>query len=55
MEFKVYYLEPSYTIIKAESEQEARELFMQGDWDETHIDPDGVLSEPSCIIELGDD
>jgi hypothetical protein len=55
MEYKVFYLEPSYTIIEASSADEARELFMNGEWNDTHMDPDGSLTEPTCIILLGDD
>lgn len=48
--FNVYFREPKVVGIVADNEDQARELFMSGEWDDSLPDRDGTIDEPTNII-----
>jgi hypothetical protein len=50
--FLVYYKEPMVVSITADTQEEANELFLNGDFTGEFSDPDGCIEEADLILTL---
>lgn len=50
--FNVYFREPRVVQIPAETQEDARERFLQGEFDDASVinDRDGEIGEPTSIV-----
>lgn len=53
--YNVYYDQPMVVQIQAETEEDARELFMSGEFDGEVVDKDGTIDEPKLIMLFDED